>query len=87
MHDLIIITIPVITSFLAHFTSANLYATLCAQLTPWGVIQSLMITGSPLCSTILSVINYTQYVYGGFIIGIGAYLLKLLTSSYKQHNL
>lgn len=84
LKDITIIFLPMVTSFVAHYVSANLYTKMCVPLTFAGVFQSMALTGSPLCATILTVVNQTQNVYGGVIVGLGAYWLKRAFSTNKE---
>jgi hypothetical protein len=74
--DIAIIFLPMVTSFVAHYVSANVYANMCVPFTIRGLIQSIALTGSPVCSTVLTVMNQTQNIYGGVVVGLGAYWLK-----------
>ena len=79
MNDVAVILLPVFTTFVAHFLAANIYANVCTPLSVSGIMQSLILTASPVCSTVLTVINYTQHAYGGLILGVGAYFVKVIT--------
>ena len=86
MHDFALIVVPVTSSFLTHFIASNIYSFVCTPLTLWGVLQSIIVTASPVCSTILSVMNYTQNMYGSLLLGMGAYLIKVLASRSCEHS-
>jgi len=74
--DALVIVLPVITTFSLHYVSENVYAKLCTPLSITGLFQSAAFTASPVCSTVLTVVNQTQNAYSGFVIGFGAYCMK-----------
>ena len=75
---------PFAVVFLTHYISANVYSNVCAQFTLSGFLQSLLLTGSPVCGTLLHVVQYTQNSYGVMLAGAGALILGLLTNFQKE---
>ena len=70
--------LPFFVIFFGHYISANLYATMCAPLSLEGFLLSFVGTGSPVCNTMLSIVNYTSNTYNlilsGFVIYLAGYL-------------
>lgn len=56
--------IPFLTVFGIHYVATNAYAEFCAPRTFFGIFQSLLLTGSPVCSALLTVINNSHNSYG-----------------------
>lgn len=77
---LIVVVTPVLTIFLLHYVAANLYVKMCAELTLLGFIKSLVTTGSPVCNTLLSVVNITHNSYALLITGLIGGLLTYVAS-------
>lgn len=62
--------VPFLTAFLIHYISSNAYAEFCVPRSFFGVFQSLLLTGSPMCSALLSVMETTHKSYGVIIGGL-----------------
>jgi hypothetical protein len=73
------IILPVVIVFALHYVSANLYASLCAPLTLKGFLLSLIGTGSPVCTSLLSIVSYTSNTYNVALTGIIATFIGLLS--------
>ena len=76
MKQILVYAIPFTLVFLSHYISTNMYAALCANFSIRGLLQSFMLTGSPMCNILLNVINSTYTNYGLIIGGIGTFLLQ-----------
>jgi hypothetical protein len=63
MNRILSFTIPLFAVFLMHYISANAYASICAPIGFSGLVQSLFTTSSPVCNSLLSIINYTSNNY------------------------
>jgi len=65
--------------FFAHYIAANLYATICANLSLYGLFLSVLTTSSPICNALLAVITHTQTSYAMIVSGlVGIALRKLV---------
>jgi hypothetical protein len=73
--------VPFVTSFSIHYFATHIYANVCVPLSPAGVIQSLLLTGGPVCSMILTVVNYTHNAYGAVILGMSGVIIQQLTNA------
>jgi hypothetical protein len=73
------VAVPILTVFIIHYVSANLYVKMCADLGFLGFLTSFMTTGSPVCNALLTVINNTHNSYGLLIAGIASGLLSFIT--------
>ena len=64
--------LPFVIIFFGHYTTANVYAAVCAPLSLQGLLTSIVGTGSPVCNSLLSIVNYTSNTYNlilsGFIV-------------------
>lgn len=67
---------PVVGMFLAHYASAHLYVRLCTPLTVQGVIQSVFMTASPVCVSMLTLMTWTQNIYSNIITGFIVWLVR-----------
>jgi hypothetical protein len=76
---LLSVSLPFITIFTVHYIAANMYAGVCAPLSPLGIIQSILMTGSPACGLILTIINHTNNAYTTLIAGIASTTLYMIT--------
>ena len=77
--------LPFFVIFFSHYISANLYAAMCAPLSLEGLLLSFVGTGSPVCNSLLSIVNYTSNTYnlilGGFIVYlVGAWTAQRRTA-------
>jgi hypothetical protein len=73
---------PFLTVFLVHYAAANAYASFCTPLSLWGLVQSLLLTASPICSALLTVVNNSNNSYGLIVTGIvSGFLTKLALQS------
>ena len=50
-------------TYSSHYAAANLYAKLCVHATPWGFLQGMIATGSPVCSAIHAYVGNSQTSY------------------------
>ena len=66
--------------FLIHYISTNLYTSICASMSLTGFLRSIVVAGSPMCSTLLSIINYTQNSYGLIVAGLGTTVIHNLSN-------
>ena len=73
--------IPFVTSFTTHYAATHIYAAMCAPLSLWGILQSAVLTGSPICSAILGVINHTHNAYGAIILGISGVIIRCIATA------
>lgn len=63
LKNLYFVVLPVITAYTTHYVSANLYTRICASDGIIGFLTSLMTTGSPVCNSLLTIINSTHNSY------------------------
>jgi len=71
---------PFAIVFMTHYFATNLYTSICASMSIKAFLRSLVVTGSPLCGTLLSIINYTHNSYGVIIAGFGTAIVHQLTN-------
>jgi hypothetical protein len=71
--------VPILSVYLAHYIAANLYAHICANLGFIGFVTSFFTTGSPVCNSLLTIINTTHNSYAVLITGLVAGLLGMFT--------
>ena len=64
------IATPILTVFILHYVSTNLYAKICADLGFLGFLTSIMTTSSPVCNALLTVMNTTHNSYSLLIAGL-----------------
>jgi hypothetical protein len=62
--------LPFVLVYLIHIISTNLYATLCANLSVVGFMNSLFLIGSPICSMILQIVTHTNTAFIAIISGL-----------------
>ncbi len=74
------IALPILTVFVLHYVSTNLYVKICADMGILGFLRSFMITGSPVCNALLNVINTTHNSYSLLIAGLIGGLVTFVTS-------
>jgi hypothetical protein len=74
-----VVLLPILSVYLTHYVSTNLYAHVCANLSIIGFVTSFMTTGSPVCNSLLTIINTTHNSYAVLITGLVAGLLGLIT--------
>ena len=72
--------LPFFGVFGIHYITANLYADLCCPLSVSGILQSMMMTGSPACGVMLSVLNYTNNAYTATTAGMATLLIAKMTN-------
>ena len=64
--------LPVVVIFFGHYIATNAYAVVCAPLSLQGFLLSMVTTSSPVCNSLLSIVNYTSNTYNlilsGFIV-------------------
>ena len=65
---------PFLVIFFGHYISANLYAAMCAPLSFEGFLLSFVGTGSPVCNSLLSIVNYTSNTYNMILSGFIVYM-------------
>lgn len=70
---------PILSVYLTHYVATNLYAHICANLSLFGFVSSLLTTGSPVCNSLLTIINTTHNSYAVLITGLVVGFLGLLT--------
>lgn len=73
--------IPFVSSFSVHYAATHIYAAMCAPLSLWGILQSAVLTGSPICAAILGVINHTHNAYGAVILGISGVIIRAIATT------
>ncbi len=69
---------PFLSAFAVHYISSNLYAHFCTPLSLWGLFQSLVLTASPVCVALLTVMNNSNSSYALLVTGIVTGLLAKL---------
>jgi hypothetical protein len=70
---------PFFAMLIAHYTAANVYTYMCANLSIYGLLTSMLTTSSPMCSSILAIVTHTQTSYAIIVSGlIGFGLQKLI---------
>ena len=62
--------LPFFIVYLIHIISTNLYATLCANFSIVGFVNSLFLIGSPICSIILQIVTHTNTAFVAIISGL-----------------
>ena len=72
--------IPVVVIFFGHYVAANLYVAVCAPLSIEGFLLSIVGTGSPVCNSLLSIVNYTSNTYNIILSGFIVYLVAALST-------
>jgi hypothetical protein len=72
--------LPFVVIFFAHYASANLYAALCAPLSFQGLFLSIVGTGSPVCNSLLSIVNYTSNTYNLILSGFIVFLAGVVST-------
>ena len=55
--------------FLMHYLSVHMYAQVCTPPGFTGVLQSILLTGSPMCKVFLEIINFTHTTYASILAG------------------
>ena len=70
--------LPYLGFHAAHFLSANVYAYVCANPSVYGYIVSLISTGSPMCSSLLNIMQYTSHGVTGVLLASAASFVALL---------
>lgn len=78
-------SLPFFTVFIAHYISTNLYASLCAHLSLFGFLRSLVVSGSPVCGALLHIMNYSHIGYGAIVVGFGTAMLHQMTKITHVH--
>lgn len=76
--SLLLVFGPFLTVYLVHYAAANAYASLCTPLSLWGLIQSLLLTASPICTALLTVVQNSNNSYGLIVSGLLTSLLAKL---------
>jgi hypothetical protein len=67
---IIAVALPILSVFVIHYVATNLYAKICADLSLFGFLTSLMTTGSPVCNSLLTVMNTTNNSYSVLLTGL-----------------
>ena len=80
VRKVLVYTSPFAVVFITHYVATNLYTSICASLSLTGFLRSIVIAGSPMCSTLLSIINYTQNSYGLIVAGLGTTVIHNLSN-------
>jgi hypothetical protein len=74
--------LPFLTVFGIHYTATNAYAEFCAPRTFFGIFQSLLLTGSPVCGALLTIVNNSHNSFGIIVGGLLTFgLAKMATAS------
>jgi hypothetical protein len=73
-----VVLFPILSVYLTHYVATNLYAHICANLSAFGFVTSFFTTGSPVCNSLLTIINTTHNSYAVLITGLAAGFLGLL---------
>jgi hypothetical protein len=55
-------------AYSSHFSVTKLYNVICIRDGIYGFIEGLMTAGSPLCSSLLTVMTYTQVTYSTLLV-------------------
>ena len=80
--------LPFVLVYLIHIIATNLYASLCANLSFIGFVNSLFLIGSPICSMILQIVTHTNTAFIAIISGlcvlIIAYVPRSLETARQQ---
>lgn len=76
--------LPYLGFHAAHFLSANVYAYVCANPSVYGYVMSLISTGSPMCASLLNVMQYTSHGVTAVLFASAASFLTLLGSCTKR---
>jgi hypothetical protein len=80
--------LPFVLVYLIHIIATNLYASLCANLSFIGFVNSLFLIGSPICSMILQIVTHTNTAFIAIISGlcvlIIAYVPRALETNRQQ---
>jgi hypothetical protein len=72
-------------TYSTHFGISQLYTSICIPEGFYGYIQGFMTMGSPLCSSLLTVMTHTQTTYGSLIItSLSGLLIDILTKLKKE---
>lgn len=80
LKKLVHVIVPILTVFLLHYISTNLYASICADLGIIGFLRSFMTAGSPVCNALLNVINTTHNSYSLLVAGLVGGLVTFVSS-------
>ena len=72
--------LPVIVIFFGHYAATNAYAAICAPLSLQGLLLSMVTTSSPVCNSLLSIVNYTSNTYNLILTGCIVFLTGAITS-------
>jgi hypothetical protein len=78
--------VPFIVIFFGHYASANLYAAMCAPLSFKGFLLSFVGTGSPVCNSLLSIVNYTSNTYNLILSGFIVYMAGAMSTWTRTPN-
>jgi hypothetical protein len=79
--------LPFVVIFFGHYVSANLYAAVCAPLSFEGFLLSFVGTGSPVCNSLLSIVNYTSNTYNLILSGFIVYMAGMISTWTRTPNL
>ena len=72
--------LPFFLFFLVHYVATNIYASVCTPLGFHGFLVSFLTTASPVCNSLLTVINYTSTSYTAVISTLITVLITFSTS-------
>ena len=75
---LISFLLPYLGFHAVHFISANVYAYVCANPSVYGYVMSLVSTGSPMCSSLLNIVQYTSHGVTGVLLASAASFCGIL---------
>ena len=73
-----VVLCSILSVYLTHYVATNLYAHVCANFSFVGFVTSFMTTGSPICKSLLTIINTTHNSYAVLIAGLVAGLLGFI---------
>jgi hypothetical protein len=58
-----VVVLPILSVYVIHYFAAKLYVRFCAEFGILGFFKSMLTTGSPVCTSLLSILNSTQNSY------------------------
>lgn len=73
------IFLPILTVNSAHYVSANLYTRVCASSGVIGFLTSFLTAGSPMCNSLITVINSTSNSYAVVITSLVSGLIGAIS--------
>lgn len=73
--------LPFLFVYSLHIGSTHLYASLCANLSIIGFMNSIFLIGSPICSMILQIVTSTNTAFVAIISGMCIYIITKVPRS------